>query len=179
MITNNCGVYKITNIITGGYYIGSSCNIRNRIYHHRWQLVNNTHGNRHLQRAWNKYGVDNFEFTVVLLCEIEYVIEREQFYIDNEKPYYNICQIAGSCRGIKLSDECKRKLSEVNTGKHHTSKTKLKLSKFNKGKHLSEEHKRKISESNTGKHVLSDEAHAKMSAAHKGKPWSDARRKAD
>lgn len=204
MITNKCGVYKITNIITGDYYIGSSANLSRRLKQHRVCLTGNRHGNSHLQNAWNKYSENNFEFSICECCEKERLLEREQFYIDNEKPSYNILQIAGSRLGYKHTDEARRKISEAQIGKHpseaaraknsgehhhmfgkhHSEESLAKMSEAHTGKHYSEESKRKNSESHIGalnylfgKHP-SNEARAKNSEAHMGKhPTEETRHK--
>ena len=113
MTNKNCGIYKITNTVTRKFYIGSAVNIKKRFWLHRYQLSANTHRNRHLQNSWNKHGEDSFTFEVLEYCEKERLIEREQFYIDNEKPAYNISPTAGNSLGVKLTDETKRKMSEA------------------------------------------------------------------
>lgn len=87
------GVYKIVNIVNGKYYIGSTKQkVRLRMNHHLQALRNNTHKNLHLQRAWNKYGEDNFKFLVLENCSKENAYSREQYYLDNRDTQlaYNI-----------------------------------------------------------------------------------------
>jgi len=172
MITNACGIYKITNTITGDYYIGSSCYLKNRLSQHRSALKSGTHSNQHLQRAWNKYGSQSFVFEHILLCDIDTRLYYEQVLLDSLKPHYNIATCAmASAKGLKRSAETRRKMSEANKGKtiseesrrisritqtgnthalgyKHTEEAKRKMSEANKGKrlgtHLSEETKRKI-----------------------------------
>ena len=64
-LKNICGIYKITNTITNNFYIGSTVNFYNRFKKHRHSLNNNKHENIHLQRAFNKYGEDFFEFKII------------------------------------------------------------------------------------------------------------------
>lgn len=163
-MTSVCGIYKITNTITDDYYIGSSRNTGRRIYQHRSELTNNKHCNRHLQRAYNKYGSDNFEFTTILLCDIENKLYYEQVLLDGLKPAYNmaICAIA-SMQGLRHSKETCAKLSEGRKGDlNHMF-----------GKHWSEEARSKIGESQKGNtnslgHKHTTETRAKMSEAQKG-----------
>lgn len=72
---------------------------------------------------------------------------------------------------IPVSEETRRKISEAQTGKHHTEESKKKISEAKTGKHLSEEHRNKLSESHTGKH-LSDETRRKMSDTRTGKIYA-------
>lgn len=92
-ITNDLkfsGIYCIINIQNGKRYIGSSNNIRTRLYKHRALLRSNKHENLHLQHSWNKYKEDKFDYYILEPCNIEQLLEREQYYIDNMKPEYNI-----------------------------------------------------------------------------------------
>jgi len=165
MTSNNCGIYKITNTVNGRFYIGSSQDIPLRWRQHKSHMNRNCHSNRHLQNSWNKHGEGSFTFEVLEYCEKERLIEREQFYIDNEKPAYNISPTAGNCLGVKRTDETKRKLS----GKHNGMYGRSGESNPNYGKHHSEEARAKMSEAAKGR-VFSEETRAKMSLAGKGKP---------
>lgn len=111
------GIYSITNKVNKKRYIGSSKNI-----HLRWDqdhvpsLNNGTHENRHLQSAWNKYGSDNFEFTVVEPCCKNFFLEREGYYIELHKSWerehgYNFTRIINE--KVVLSDETKKLMSEI------------------------------------------------------------------
>lgn len=46
----------IVNTNNGKRYIGSSLNIRKRLWEHRANLRHNKHCNPHLQASWNRYG---------------------------------------------------------------------------------------------------------------------------
>lgn len=91
------GIYKIKNLKSNKKYIGSSINIDKRIKRHKIDLNNNKHNNIHLQREYNKYGIENFIFEVVEYCDIENIRIIEQKYLDDifktddyYKEYYNI-----------------------------------------------------------------------------------------
>lgn len=116
------GIYKIINIINNKIYIGSSCNIKARWQTHRDTLRKNIHHNKHLQKSYNKYGKDNFTFEIIELCDKEFLLIKEQYWLDllnptNNKIGYNNAQIAGSCLGIKQSKDACRKKSEISKGK--------------------------------------------------------------
>ena len=151
-----CGIYKITNKINNKVYIGQSVGVYFRWYHHKWELRNNRHFNIHLQRAWNKYGEDNFEFDIIELCLPEELYDKERFYISK----YNSMVLGYNHNeggiGWRHTDETKRKISEANKGKIYSDKTKKKMSDANKGRIVSDETKQNLSIShrNRSKEIL-------------------------
>jgi group I intron endonuclease len=165
------GIYAIINIVNGNKYIGSTIDIQDRWNDHIELLNKNKHHSPHLQNAWNKYGSEAFKFEILEICDgiKELLLEREQFYIDNMKPVYNISPTAGSSLGIKRSDETRTKLSESHRGKKLSDETKAKMSEAQKGRKVSAETKIKLSEAFKGRE-FSAETKAKMSTAKKGKP---------
>ena len=77
------GVYQIKCVTSNKIYIGStSTSFIKRLNHHLSMLRVNKHKNPYLQNAWNKYGEDDFEFSIIEICAKEYCLEREQYYID-------------------------------------------------------------------------------------------------
>jgi group I intron endonuclease len=70
------GIYKITNIINGDCYIGSSVNIKERFYRHKKDLKKGKHHSIILQRAYKKYGKENFIFEVLTECDKELLEEK-------------------------------------------------------------------------------------------------------
>lgn len=106
---NASGIYVIKNLVNNNIYIGSAINLSKRIANHRSRLIHQQHNNPHLQAAWNKYGEENFEAEVLFTCPKSYLIKLEQFFINNYNPQYNIAKVAGSCLGIKRSEETKEK----------------------------------------------------------------------
>lgn len=86
-IGNVSGIYKIVNKVNGKYYVGSSKNIFERKSRHLKSLRNGSHHSIHLQRAFNKYGENNFDFIIMETCEIDDTLLREQFFLDELKPF--------------------------------------------------------------------------------------------
>jgi group I intron endonuclease len=76
-----CGVYKIENALNNKMYIGQSIDVHSRWGYHIRALNNGTHYNDHLQRAWNKYGQDNFVFSVIERCSELDLDNKEMYYI--------------------------------------------------------------------------------------------------
>ena len=79
---NVSGIYQIKNLVNGKMYLGQSVDIRTRWWQHKSQLRLNKHINTYLQNSWNKYGEDNFEFSVIEFCEIDKLDEREIYWIN-------------------------------------------------------------------------------------------------
>jgi group I intron endonuclease len=65
------GVYKISNTLSGRYYIGYSTNINKRFTVHRSKLKQNCHDNIFLQRAYNLDGEDKFIYEIIHICDTE------------------------------------------------------------------------------------------------------------
>ena len=84
-----CGIYKITNTITGDFYIGSSKDVKQRLAVHKCQSTWKNHPNNTMYLDMQKYGVDKFEFEILEEVEIESLKETEQQVIEMLKPTYN------------------------------------------------------------------------------------------
>lgn len=142
-IYSRIGIYGIRNLINGKIYVGKTgMNFGDRWDSHRSLLNSGKHDNQHLQRAWNKYGQENFEFIVLEDCEIDKLSELEKHYIKSYKDMglaYNIHDGGdeGYNLGKHLSDETKRKIGEKNRvnglGRKVSDETKEKMSKSHTG----------------------------------------------
>lgn len=151
-------IYAIENRANGKMYIGSTIKKDVRWRAHKSDLRRGKHHSIALQRAWDKYGEENFNFYV--LEEVEdssMIIEREQEYLDTLNPDYNICKVAGNCMGRKFSKESRQKMSRSHQGKKLSLETRRKMSKAKTGSGNSfygnthsEYTKRKISKSLMG-----------------------------
>ena len=83
------GVYKITNAVTGDFYIGSSKNIKQRWACHKTQSTWNEHPNSLMYYDMQKYGTDKFDFEILAEVESSSLKEIEQQFIETLKPTYN------------------------------------------------------------------------------------------
>ena len=84
-----CAVYKITNAITGDFYIGSSKDVKHRWAKHKCPSVWNKCPNNQLYKDMQKYGIDNFSFQILTEVEADSLKEKEQQFIETLKPSYN------------------------------------------------------------------------------------------
>lgn len=178
---NISGIYKITNIVNGKCYIGSSINIKKRFKAHYYVLKNNRNNSIKLQRAWNKYGESSFTFEVLLYCEKEDLVQNEQKAIDHYESAtngYNINPTAYSQLGYVHTENTKQKISKANSGKIRSDEYRVQMSirisgdkNPNFGKVFSEEYRRRIGDAGKGR-VTSEETKRKISDAMKGNQYS-------
>jgi hypothetical protein len=92
-----CGIYKITNKINNKSYIGQSKDIYRRWREHI-KNFKDVQNNQVIYLAIRKYGLENFDFSIVEECALESLDEREIFYIEKFNTYidgYNMT-IGGS-----------------------------------------------------------------------------------
>lgn len=133
-------IYSIRNKINGKRYIGLTRDITSI-----------------LQRAFNKYGEDNFEFSVLetLDCDFDFIVFKEIVFIqkyDSCINGYNITHGGEGTDKIILTEETKEKLRKVmqgNTyalGKKHSEDTKKRQSEAMK--HCLDIEERKLRASN-------------------------------
>src|SRR5574344_2049569 len=164
-LKHNGYIYKVTNIITGQFYIGQRINYTGSPeddlgihYFTSSKIVRPLFKNN--TSEWKKE---------ILYRDINYAekLDRIEGYeihkVFNDKLCLNGYDPTNNgfrtTAGKHLSDEVRRKMSEAKKGKHHSDEARRKMSIAKKGK------------------PLSDEARRKLSEAHKGKPHSDEARR--
>lgn len=169
------GIYCFENLTNGKKYVGQAQNIYVRITAHIRELKRNVDSSKLLQKAWNKYGEENFKIYVIELIQVEELDDMEIYYITYLRSHYsengyNISYGGDSVmRGLKHSEETKKKMSEIRIGTKQTDDTKRKISDSWKTRIVSEETKIKISISRMGS-VVSIETKKKISEAQLGIP---------
>ena len=84
-----CGIYKITNTITGDFYIGSSKDVKQRWADHKCPSIWKRYPNNQMYLDMQKYGLNKFAFEILEEVEIEKLKEKEQQLIETLKPTYN------------------------------------------------------------------------------------------
>lgn len=149
------GIYKVTNKINNKKYIGQSKNIEQRLKDHK--LVSREK-NILLKRALIKYGVQNFDYEVIEICDLEKLDEREIYWINKLKPEYNLDKGGKGSLGHAVTPETRKILKEK--GKEFWNnldeETKKKIINQNLkrpkiGHKVSEETRKKLRQHNLGK----------------------------
>lgn len=116
------GIYTIKNKVNDKIYVGQSVDVNHRFAQHKYDLTNNCHPNSYLQRSWNKYGSDAFEFKLLKACKKQYMNRFEKLYIKKYKSSYREngynLDHGGDASYIK-SEETRRKLSEQKMGENN------------------------------------------------------------
>lgn len=154
------GIYSLTNKTTGKRYIGQTVYLNGRKGDHLLNLRRNQHDNDYLQKAFNKYGEEDFIFEVLEVVpklengtnDKDKLTEREQYWMDYYKSWnryygYNINPSA-SINPMQ--------------GKTHTEEARAKISEAAKGRVLSEEAKQKLIDSRKDKPSDSREKQVKV-----------------
>lgn len=112
-MTDASGIYAILQLSTGRHYVGSAVQLRRRFGRHQYDLAAKRHHNLKLQRAWDKHGQSDFRFDVLEKCSQDALIEREQFWLDQTKPFFNILRQAHSGAGYKHSEETRANMKAL------------------------------------------------------------------
>ena len=180
------GVYIIMNTVSRKFYIGSSINVHYRWVKHKRLLKIGKHHNSKMQNAYNKYGVDTFEFDVLeYVSDKTKLLEREQYWINFIPPIFNIFRdVRKNNLGVKTKQEVLDRLSVIRKGKKHSEETKIKArermmgNKYAAGKthEVSQETRDKISKKIKGTRH-SDESYKRAAESKRGKKMSVEARK--
>ena len=157
-LPRTAGVYLITDIKSGKFYIGSSINVRRRIWQHIYRFKRGDHSNPIMQAIWNS---DPNRLNFLCLQELndaskDELLKAEQKHLDasgvgKNQLCMNILLVANSHLGVKRRPESIEKLRKVHIGRKTSDETKAKQRAAKLGKTLSEEHKKKIGDAVRGK----------------------------
>ena len=163
MREKKCGIYMLTNKLTSDKYIGQSCDITRRIWEHKHHAKSGV--NMGISKAIRKYGIENFEATILIECSKDELDAFEEKFISEIKPEYNtngggrksykcgrhltdeekeVCRQAAKKQWEDMSDEqkeCVKKHQLIGPRKGHpvSEETREKLRQANLGKKQSAE----------------------------------------
>ena len=185
-------IYKVTNLETGQYYIGSQ-------YSGKKIGVNyfTSSTNKAFKEGFKTYKEEKYKIEIVkAFGDPDECVHAENYMIrdhmqlkdglclnrmcrcGNEKIFSNAGthpseetrkKLSIALKGTHHSEETRKKMSIAKKGTHHSEEAKEKMSIAKKGTHLPEETRKKISEALKGTHH-SEEVKQKLSATMKGRP---------
>lgn len=92
------GIYKIENTINGKVYIGQARDIFLRWDEHKDNYINHRY-DYCLYKAFDKYGFDNFKFSVLEECEENELCNREKYWIQ----YFHSYLGDENCNGYNMT----------------------------------------------------------------------------
>ena len=183
-------IYKVTNLETGQYYIGSQCS--GKTIGHNY-FTSST--NKEFWEDFKTYGEEKYKIEIIKefddpkeCVRVENYMIRDhmqlkdglclnRFYCCSNKKIFST--VGTHHKGLHPSEETKHKISTSLKGMHRSEETRKKMSvtkksqpPWSKGTHLSEEIKHKISTSRKGFHPP-EETRKRLSLALKGQsPWN-------
>lgn len=154
-------IYEFVNNINGKVYVGQAKDFKSRLRCHKYHTKSNKK-NSPFYAALRKYGWDNFSINIIEECDIEILNDREEYWIEQKKCLYpNGYNLMKGGKQYEMSDDTKKKISEIRKGIKFSPKHIENLKKSHLGNKLSEETKRKISEINKGR-IHSEETRVKL-----------------
>lgn len=164
------GIYIIKNKVNKKLYLGKTIHIEKRRKEHLNRLRRGKHENKYLQRAFNKYGEQNFIFDVLIkdnsltddeLDSLEIMYIR-LFNLKDSNYGYNLTYGGGGSVGYKATEEQRRKRSIKSKGKNNPFY----------GKKISKEQREKMNDG-IRKVTKTKEYREKMSIVMKGRVFTE------
>ena len=140
-------IYKIENQINHKVYIGQTIDYKSRIRYHKKFLRLNKHSNPFLQADYNKFGSNNFNYSILEITNKSLALIKEMDWIN----YYggtnndNTYNVRGNGKGNDNIEYGRRKIQFKtfdNFRNHkHTEESKNKISNSLKKSYLNGKHK--------------------------------------
>ena len=155
------GIYKIENLINNKIYVGKSeVSVENRLYEHKKGYKSN----QHLQRAIEKYKIDNFSFELLEECNKEDCCSRERYWIEKFNCIfpngYNYTSGGENSSGFTYSEISKNKMSNSAKDRCNSDIEHKRLSQIASNREWTAEEKLKVS--NTLKERFKDKTKVPM-----------------
>lgn len=166
------GVYKLTHVRTGLFYIGHTGDIDARKKIHVSELSNGRSSISNLNAVFERGDELLWEFTATV--DKSEAIGLERKLIRENVDCVGICNQVHA--GYHLSEDRRQLLSEYAKGRVISDETRRKMSESLKGRVMSPESIEKSRRGNLGR-TRSDEARKRMSDGHKLSPMSSEGRK--
>lgn len=113
------GVYRITNLINGKIYIGSTTNLKRRERTHNNALKSGKHKSTHLRGSSLIYGHENFKFEILEVIEDNFNDDfKLKIFIEQREQHYLDTLLFANCNDNRFYElgYNKRRRAELNTG---------------------------------------------------------------
>lgn len=124
-IPDKPGQYTLTHIKSEFFYVGSTRNLRKRLYQHKSDLIRGVHTNQKLQKVFRSW--DDFEIEFVITTTVDAARDLEQTLLDTCIQHLLCCNVASDARGIfkagELPEEHLTRLTEANRGRKGLGRT--------------------------------------------------------
>nr|YP_002970777.1 hypothetical orf1 [Trichophyton rubrum]ACR19565.1 hypothetical orf1 [Trichophyton rubrum] len=101
------GIYMLTNLITYEFYIGSAINLSDKFngYFFSDSLKNNQLKEINIiHNLVLKYNNSKFKLDILEYCKLIELIRKEEYYINNLNPTYNILKLKGLNYEFKIGE---------------------------------------------------------------------------
>ena len=125
-------IYCIVNRSNGRFYLGVTKDPKKRKREHWWLLNNDIRHSFVLQRAWDKYGADQFCFVVIDSIRARVAKFYEEYLMMNCKPDYNVASRSNYSRYKRIVT-----VQSANKSRKFTEQHKENISKALTGRELS------------------------------------------
>ena len=132
------GIYKITNTVTGDFYIGSSKDVKHRWAVHKCQSKWNECPNNPMYLDMKKYGTDKFVFQVLEVVEEGSLKVIEQKFIELLNPTYNSNRANGL--DIERRKKYQKEYQKSDEYKEYQKEYQKEYNKSDKGKEYQKEY---------------------------------------
>lgn len=108
-------IYKIKNLVNGKVYIGQTIKKPKRRFHlHKSRLNRKIHHGLYLQNAWDKYGEENFRFSIIEKCSVKNLDNREIYWIEYYKNKIGVYNLeTGGNKNKNIHEETKKQISNT------------------------------------------------------------------
>ena len=88
------GVYRVSNVVTGDFYIGSSNNVERRFHEHATAMHSGKHPKKQMALHWNLYGKSAFRFEILeVVPNLRDLKTRESQLTQRLQPTYNTLRV--------------------------------------------------------------------------------------
>lgn len=163
--------YRLTNKLTGHFYIGSTNNLARRLNRHRNDLEKGRHHATAFQRAFHSWEYLNIDYVVHIT--VEEAVTTEQDGIDDNYTDPLCCNMATGSSSFwtgefGMPQEIRDKIAAANRGRKYGDEFREKCRQRMLGSVMSANQKQKISDSLFGR-VRTDEERKNISRGNKGK----------